>query len=96
MEYLYKPGHVVTIRTDLVNDPCYYYRMRSGPHPGKGSGARMRSDMIPLMGHKVIIKGYTTFGRYIIEDLEGDCFYSLTDEMFIDEIPDECYCENIL
>lgn len=83
----YHVGDVVIVRQDLDFRKCYW--MRSG---GKESDV-VTEDMIELCGQTIEIeeivdavdgKKYRARGRY------------WTDDMFSDQIGNECYCESLL
>lgn len=90
----YHVGDVVIVRQDL--DLRKYYYMRSGVkedgHWRKASDV-VTGDMIELCGQTIEIeeivdtvdgRKYKTRGRY------------WTDDMFSDQIGNECYCESLL
>lgn len=70
----YKPGDVVTVRSDLSEYRMYY--MNDGSNP-----MGMTDQMLTKRGKKVKIKSMTKTGKYLIE---GSIF-PWVDEMFVDE-----------
>lgn len=90
----YHVGDVVIVRKDL--DPKKYYWMRSGAKeddPRRGVSDVVTEDMIELCGQTIEIeaivnmadgKKYRARGRY------------WTDDMFSDQIGNECYVESLL
>lgn len=90
----YHVGDVVIVRQDL--DPKKYYWMRSGVKddaPWRHVSDVVTEDMIELCGQTIEIeeivgtvdgKKYKAKGRY------------WTDDMFSDQIGNECYCESLL
>ena len=69
----YKPGDVVTVRSDLRRS---YYKMADG-----SNGMETTDQMLTKRGQKVKIKSVTKTGKYMIE---GSIF-PWVDEMFVDE-----------
>lgn len=78
MDYKYKPGDAVRVRSDLKYNTDYY--MRSGP---KANTALIAVDnMVNLAGKIVHISEYSSGGQYRVkEDSER---WRWTDEMFED------------
>ena len=78
MDYKYKPGDVVRVRSDLTYNTDYY--MRSGP---KANTALIAvSNMAKLAGKIVHISEYSASGEYRVE--EDNEQWRWTDEMFED------------
>lgn len=90
----YHVGDVVIVRKDLDLKKCYW--MRSGAKeddPRRGVSDVVTEDMIELCGQTIEIeaivdmadgKKYRARGRY------------WTDDMFSDQIGNECYVESLL
>lgn len=90
MEYRYKIGDAVLVRDDLKYGA--FYDMRSGPYP-KANSNIVTLDMSELHGQLVHIKDYSYNGHYIVEETHD---FRWTDDMFSDQIGNECYCESLL
>ena len=87
MEYRYKIGDIVKVRSDFTRKKCYY--MHSGPKSGCEPGTV--SCMEKHRGETHTITGYN-YGYYLIDDSEGLCW---SDEMF-EPIQNECVCQSLL
>jgi hypothetical protein len=93
MEYRYKNGQAVRVRSDLTDNYKEYF-MRSGPRANiQWEPATI--DMCNLRGQIVHIKELNELiGDYTVEeDKDG---WEWTDEMFELIEEDECFCESLL
>lgn len=79
MEFRYKPGDKVIVRSDLSADETKYY-MKSGPKE-ENDFAYVCYEMKKFCGQVVHIKEYAYGDRYFIK--EDPDHYSWTDEMFV-------------
>lgn len=78
MDYKYKPGDAVRVRSDLKYNTNYF--MWSGPKPNTALIAV--SNMVDLAGKIVHISEYSASGEYRVE--EDSERWRWTDEMFED------------
>lgn len=87
MEYRYKIGDIVAVRSDLTRKKCYY--MHSGPKSGWEPGTM--SSMEKHRGEVHTVVGYN-YGYYLIDEPENLCW---SDDMF-KPIQNECVCKSLL
>lgn len=78
MDYKYKPGDAVRVRSDLKYNTDYF--MWSGPKPNTALIAV--SNMVDLAGKIVHISEYSASGEYRVKE-DGER-WRWTDEMFED------------
>lgn len=79
MNFRYKPGDAVVVRSDLKTDEEYY--MRSGPSKNTGF-AFVDYDMKKYCGQVVHIKEHAYKDRYFIKEDERNGQFSWVDDMF--------------
>ena len=87
MEYRYKIGDIVAVRSDLTRKKCYY--MHSGPKSGWEPGTMSSMEKHRREVHTVV--GYN-YGYYQIDEPEDLCW---SDDMF-EPIQNECVCKSLL
>lgn len=87
MEYRYKIGDIVAVRSDLTRKKCYY--MHSGSKSGWEPGTM--SSMEKHRGEVHTVVGYN-YGYYLIDEPENLCW---SDDMF-EPIQNECVCKSLL
>lgn len=87
MEYRYKIGDLVKVRSDLTREKCYY--MHSGPKSGSEPGTMY--SMEKRRGEIHTIVGYD-YGYYLIDEPKHS-FWS--DDMF-EPVQNECVCQSLL
>lgn len=90
----YHVGDVVIVRQDLDFRKCYY--MRSGVK--EDSHWREVSDVVT--GDMIELCGQTIEIEEIVGTIDGKKYKARgrywTDDMFSDQIGNECYCESLL
>lgn len=79
MNFRYKPGDAVVVRSDLKTDGKYY--MRSGPSEDTGF-AFVDFNMKKYCGQVVHIKEHAYKDRYFIKEDERNGQFSWVDDMF--------------
>lgn len=90
----YHVGDVVIVRQDLDFRKCYY--MRSGVK--EDSHWREVSDVVT--GDMIELCGQTIEIEEVVDTVDGKKYKARgrywTDDMFSDQIGNECYCESLL